>query len=308
LSQGIEGAAGHKAVHLLTFDLEHWYQGYRYRGGGGWENHPARDCDTVGRLLAMLDESGAKATFFTTGVFAAEFPELIRALVKAGHEVASHSYDHILVHAFSTISEFQRDLRKSIAVIEDIAGEKVLGFRAPKWSIPHSPAAFFDALLDEGLIYDSSLFPSVFAGHVPRQPYRGQAYSGRQIWEFPATTFNLGPFRIPAAGGLWLRLFPGGLSRAALMQGERAGQPRMVYLHPYDIDAECPVLWRGLGLKSFPFLLARHYRLGRADEILQAILREFQFVSIRNHLCLDAANNGAQGGGGKHNLTHCCVQ
>ena len=307
MSQSQLKMADQKATHLLTFDLEHWYQGYRYRGGGGWEGLPARDHSTVERLLQMLDEAGANATFFTTGVFAAEFPGLMKTLVMAGHEVASHSYDHALVTAFTTNTAFQQDLHKSISIIEDATGEKVFGFRAPKWSMPKSPGTFYDALLDEGLIYDSSLFPGMRASHIPRQPYRGLASSGRGIWEIPATTLDIGPVRIPAAGGLWLRLFPGGFSYAALRQGSRVGQIRMVYLHPYDIDAECPILWRGLALRSLPFLFARHYRLAWANEILTSLLSEFHFVGIREYLRLCAMGR-EESDGGNCDMAHSYVE
>jgi len=272
-----------KVSHFLTFDLEHWYQGYRYRGGGGWEKFPARDHVIVERLLNLLGEFKHKATFFVTGVFAVEFPSLMKEIAKAGHEIGSHSYDHTLVHDFLDLAYFQEDLRRSIHIIEDTVGEKVRGFRAPKWSIPRSPERFYEALLQEGLVYDSSLFPSLAAHHILVEPHLIKLASGKEIWEFPATTLKIGAAKVPAAGGLWLRLHPSFISGLALRQGETKGQPRLVYLHPYDMDPECPRL-RGLGLKGMPFYFARHFSLHNTEAKLISLLSSFTFTSIRDWL------------------------
>lgn len=238
----------------------------------------------VERLLNLLGEFNYKATFFVTGVFAVEFPSLMKEIVKAGHELGSHSYDHTLVHGFQNIACFQEDLRRSVGIIENTAGEKVRGFRAPKWSIPRNPERFYEALVEEGLVYDSSQFPGIAARHIAKEPRQIKLGSGKTIWEFPATTLEVGALRVPAAGGLWLRLFPAAISRLALRQGEGKGQPRLVYLHPYDLDPECPRLFSSLPFSSLPFMFARHYRLGQTEGILRSLLGSFAFTNIREWL------------------------
>lgn len=270
--------------HFLTFDLEHWYLGYQHRGGYGWERFPSRDHIVVERLLDLMREYGCEATFFVTGRFTEEFASLVRRIADAGHEIASHSYDHTLVHDFPAIRTFCADLRRSLRVIEDVTGVRVQGFRAPKWSIPAEPMAFYEALLDEGLLYDSSLFPGFRAAPDTCIPHLKTLASGRAIWEFPATTYDLGLVRIPVAGGLWLRLFPAMLSRNAIRQGEADQQPRMVYLHPYDLDPDCPKLKGVLSTRSLPFMWARYYRLDSTEVILRGLLRDFQFTSLRSWL------------------------
>lgn len=270
--------------HFLTFDLEHWYNGYRYRGGCGWEKYPARDHFAVERLLNLLEELQYKATFFVTGVFSVQFSSLMKDIVKAGHEIASHSYDHTLVHNFPDFASFQEDLRRSVRVIEDTAGEKIHGFRAPHWSMPRNSEGFYEALAQEGLVYDSSMFPGLLERSVPSEPHLVKLASGKSIWEFPATTLEIGAVRAPAAGGLWLRLFPFFVTRLALRQGESRGQPRLVYLHPYDLDPECPRLFSSLSFGSVPFMFARSFRLGQTESILRSMLQSFRFTSIRDWL------------------------
>lgn len=277
-------AASSEVSHFLTFDLEHWYLGYRYRGAGGWEKFPARDHLIVERLLNLLGEFKHKATFFVTGVFVAEFPSLMKEINDAGHEVASHSFNHTLVCDFPNLSAFQEDLRRSLGTIEDALGEKVIGFRAPKWSIPKNPELFYKALIDEGLQYDSSLFPSLGASGVPDSPFLRELGAGKKIWEFPATTIRVANLRIPAAGGLWLRLFPAFLSHLALRQGAAEGNSKMVYLHPYDLDPGCPRLFSSLSLGAIPFMFARYYRLDQTERVLRGLFTEFCFTSISEWL------------------------
>jgi polysaccharide deacetylase family protein (PEP-CTERM system associated) len=277
--------------HLLTFDLEHWYQGYRFRGSIGYSHLPPRDHVTVEKLLRILAKNKHKATFFATGVFAKEFPSLMKDIVAEGHELASHSYDHKLVGSFENMASFKADLRKALAVIEDISGAKVEGFRAPKFSIPDDAEAFYNTLLEVGLKYDSSLFPKVFSRKSPCHPHTITLDNGASIWEFPATTYSFHTLNIPAAGGLWLRLFPLAFSRLALMQGESSKQPRMVYLHPYDLDPDCPRLGMPNPFRNIPFKFARRYNLGSAFHYIEQLLDEFEFVSVKDWISHGAKSN-----------------
>lgn len=271
--------------HFLTFDVEHWYQGYRVRGSNDHYRFLPRDHVTVEKLLRLLEKYNFSATFFTTGVFAEEFPSLIREIHGAGHELASHSYDHKLVHAFNDLAEFKLDLKKSIAIIENISGDNVYGFRAPKWSLPSAQLEdYYDILVGLGLKYDSSLFPGIFPGKSINHPHRISLNSGDAIWEFPASTYSFYGFNVPAAGGLWFRLFPLALSRLVLKRGDASNFPQMLYLHPYDFDSECPRLKTERALLDMPFHFARNYNLNSTYSRLEVILEEFQFCSIKDGL------------------------
>lgn len=282
-------------TNFLTFDVEHWYEGYRHRSTAGWEGLPVRDHQTVEKLLTLLEEFQIKATFFVTGAFAQDFPALLRQIAAAGHELASHSFSHTVVSRLASEQAFREDLRRSVRVIEDVSGEKIYGYRAPKWSIPKEAAWFYEALLSENLMYDSSQFPRLRESDAPDHPYIQTLPSGREIWEIPATTLQLANMRLPVAGGLWLRLFPKFVTELAFRQGEARGNPRMIYVHPYDLDPECPRLYHAMTLGSLPFFFARYYGLARTEKILRELFEKFSFVSIRCWLDARAALQPAIG-------------
>lgn len=266
--------------NFLTFDLEHWYEGYRLRSLAGWEFFPPRDDLTVIRLLACLDRFRVKGTFFVTGRFAEAFPALVERIAEEGHEIASHSYSHRLIGSYANLSEFAADLDRSICILRQLSGQEILGFRAPKWSIPNEGVEdYYQILVSQGLRYDSSLYP--LAKGARRDPHRIAATPG--LWQIPAATVSWGVGHLPAAGGLWLRAFPLWFARLSLRQLNGAGHPAVVYLHPYDMDVECPRL-PVVGARSQLFLLARYFRLHKAEENLLALLCDHEFTTIRSWL------------------------
>ena len=269
--------------HLLTFDLEHWYEGYRYRNIKGWESHPHRDSLVIDWLLILLNDCQVKATFFTTGRFAQEFPQLIEKVVENKHELASHSYSHTRVVDFPSLSKFNEDLGRSLTILRRISGsdDSVTGFRAPKWSLPSIDRnAYYQILIDNGLLYDSSLYP--LNRSDTRYPHKIEINESATIWQIPAATFSIVGINIPAAGGLWLRLFPAAISRLSLKQAEAAKMPTTIYLHPYDFD--CPRIPVGWKLSQVLFYLARCYRLKQTSGTLTDLLQQFKFQSIKNWL------------------------
>jgi polysaccharide deacetylase family protein (PEP-CTERM system associated) len=278
-----------RRMHLLTFDAEHWYEGYRLRGFGGWERLPARDPATIERLLRLLAKHAQQATFFTTGRFAAEFPGVVRSIVVAGHEIASHGYGHVPFQLLGGRPAFRDDLQRSLGVLGDLAGQPIKGFRAPLWKVPESDRSWlFETLASEGLTYDSSQFawglPLGARARRPIQPYQVPLGGGRSLWEIPPSVLSLGPCRLPAAGGFYLRFFPATVVHAALRQAASAAQPGLIYLHPYDMDPSCPRL-----PARWYFLLMRYYRLGRTEGVLRHLLQTFRFTSITSWLASQQA-------------------
>ena len=157
----------------------------------------------------------------------------------------------------------------------------MIGFRAPKWSIPKIDLdTYYQILIDCGLKYDSSLYP--MGRESNRFPFRVGSLG--EFWQIPAGTFSLAGINIPAAGGLWLRLWPEAVTTATLRQAEQQRQPSTVYLHPYDIDYESPRLQVGFHPWHRLFSYARHYRLGSSEPLLRALLGEFRFWPMREWL------------------------
>src|SRR5690606_33124136 len=220
---------------------------------------------------------GARGTFFVLGWIAQRYPGLVRRIADAGHEVASHGWDHRRV-THQSPAEFRESVRRSKLWLEDITGRPVLGFRAPSFSIVPGREWALDVLVEEGYGYDSSLFPVRRPGYgyaaARRDPHWLDRPAGRIAEVPPATLRRLG-VNLPAAGGAYLRLLPLGLIRAALRDAERRGEPATFYIHPWELDPgqpRVPVPW---------LTRARHYGgLGRTEERVRRLLAEFSFRPI----------------------------
>lgn len=264
-------------AHLLTFDVEHWYEGFRYRGLDGWQDYPPRDDRMVERLLDKLGETNQRCTMFFTGHYAEEFPHVVKRAAQEGHEVASHSYSHKVLSRMGSIGAFREDFLRSVAVLEDISGSKVKGYRSPKWSIfDLNYHEVLNVLHEAGLVYDSSVFPKLVNGSRPVFPHQVDLGNNAKIWEIPATTYPLLGLRLPVAGGLYFRFFPPWLTRQTLSSCQRNGQPGIIYLHPYDMDASCPRLPGGNPL----FQWLRYYGVETAFDRLDVMLLQYKFGTM----------------------------
>ena len=269
-------------AHHFTVDLEEYFQVSAFEtrvARSDWEGFESRVAAQVARLLDLLARHEARATFFALGWVAQRRPDLIRTIASAGHEVASHGWDHARV-THQTPRQFRESIRRTKDLLEEITGAPVLGFRAPSFSIVPGKEWALDVLIEEGYRYDSSLFPVRRPGYgYPNglaHPHWIERPAGR-LAEIPPTTLNWWGLRLPAAGGAYFRLLPYGVVRAALRQCERAGTPGTFYIHPWEIDPAQPrldVSW---------LTRLRHYGgLGRTAGRLERLLAEFQFTAVRD--------------------------
>jgi len=274
-------------VHMLSVDVEEYFQVEAFRGvvdRKDWDSFPVRVTDNVSRILDLFDSYGVKATFFFLGWVAARFPQLIRETARRGHEVGCHSFWHRTVFSLDP-AEFRNDTRRAKEVIEQAAGCKVIGYRAPSWSVTSQSLWALDILAEEGFSYDSSIFPihhDVYG--IPgakRFAHLWNCSSGAQLPEIPPTTVQLGPMNVPAAGGGYLRLFPLAFTRWAFRQMEdRERQPVVVYFHPWEIDPQQPRI-RGCSLRS----RLRHYtNLDKMEGRLRFLLSKYRFQPMKNAL------------------------
>jgi polysaccharide deacetylase family protein (PEP-CTERM system associated) len=232
-------------------------------------------------LLELMARSGAYGTFFALGWVAERHPELIRRIVAAGHELGSHTWWHPRVGTLSR-DQFRDEVRRSKAILEQISGTLVTGFRAPSFSIVPGTEWAFDVLLEEGYSYDSSLFPIRRPGYgypsAPVVPHRIARTAG-SLLEFPLATTSFLGLRIPAAGGGYLRQLPLGLIRRAFREFQADGKPGMFYIHPWEVDPDQPRLDVGWLTRM------RHYRgLDRTLPRLESLLSEFRFTSVQRWL------------------------
>jgi polysaccharide deacetylase family protein (PEP-CTERM system associated) len=222
--------------NILSFDVEDWPQStfdFDLPITG-------RVVDNTARILDLCAAAGVRGTFFILGLVAETHPGLVRRIHDAGHEVASHGHDHRPVHAM-TPEGFRTDLRRTRASIEAACGARVVGYRAPDFSIP--AAAFFalEVLAEEGYLYDSSLFPWKGPRYgVPEAfdaPFLVRARAG-DLLEFPLVVSTRLGRRLPAVGGGYFRLFPYAWHQDAIRRLNRRRHPATAYFHPYEVDPD----------------------------------------------------------------------
>jgi polysaccharide deacetylase family protein (PEP-CTERM system associated) len=246
-----------------------------------WNTLESRVAHSVDRLLDLMAQHGARGTFFVVGWLAQRHPNVVRTIVAAGHEIGSHTWDHVRVTQ-QTPDEFRASVRRSKYVLEDLAGAPVLGFRAPSFSITPQTEWALDVLVEEGYRYDSSLFPIRRPGygfpHGRRDLYWLNRACGRLI-EVPPATVRWGGVNLPAGGGAYFRFLPYQLVRDALRASGRRGVPGTFYIHPWEIDAQQPRF-------AVPWLTrVRHYGgLERTESRLVRLLKEFRFQSVADTL------------------------
>lgn len=268
-------------LNAMSVDVEDWFQVQAFAGTlarDTWEGLDRRVEANTDRVLALFEDASVRATFFTLGWVAERHPGLVRRIVAAGHELASHGFGHELVHAIGA-EKFRADVTRAKAVLEDVSGAAVRGYRAPTFSIAPRLAPWAHAVLaDTGHLYSSSIFPVRHdlygVPDAPRVPYRPDP-SG--VLELPMTTVRLGSRNLPCAGGGWFRMFPYGLFRAGLTRVNAQEKLRgMFYFHPWEIDAAQPRV-ASAPLRS----RVRHYSgLAGMHGKLARLLRDFAWDRV----------------------------
>jgi polysaccharide deacetylase family protein (PEP-CTERM system associated) len=266
-------------INALTIDVEDYFQVSafdRHIDREAWERMPCRVERNVEQLLALLDEHQAHATFFTLGWVAHRYPALIHRIVAQGHELASHGYGHRRASDLDHAA-FSHDIRHAKALLEDISGTAVIGYRAPSFSIGKANLWAFDCIAAAGYRYSSSIYPVQHDHYgmpdAPRFPYRVRD----GLTEIPVTTTRLFGRNLPAGGGGYFRLAPYHVSRWAIARVNRQElRPAIFYFHPWEIDPEQPRV-DGLGLKT----RFRHYlNLHRTQARLRRLLSDFRWDRI----------------------------
>jgi polysaccharide deacetylase family protein (PEP-CTERM system associated) len=265
--------------NALTVDVEDYFQVSalaphieRHR----WETIPCRVERNIERLLILFERHRAQGTFFTLGWIAERYPQVVRRIAAAGHEVASHGYGHLRASEQSP-TEFADDIRRAKAILEDTAGVDVLGYRAPSFSIGHSNLWAFDVIAEAGYRYSSSVYPVKHDHYgmpeAPRFPF--EARPG--LLEIPVTTTRMWGRNFPAGGGGYFRLLPYRISERAIRRVNRVdGRSAIFYFHPWEIDPDQPRV-PGVSLKT----RFRHYvNLHRTEPRLARLLSDFHWERV----------------------------
>lgn len=272
---------GRRITNAMTVDVEEHFQvaalAEKIRRED-WDSYPSRIERNTDKVLQMFADHEVRATFFTLGWVARRHPEMIRRIVDAGHELASHGFAHFRVSEQAP-EIFREDVRTAKRILEDLGGKCVLGYRAASFSINHENQWAFDILAEEEYAYSSSVYPIRHDHYgipdAPRFPYRPRGQLG--VLEIPISTVALFDRNFPCGGGGYFRLLPYGLSARALRHVNRhEGQPCVFYFHPWEIDPDQP-RQTGLSFKS----RIRHYtNLSLMEGRLHAVLSQFRWNRI----------------------------
>ena len=268
--------------HGLSFDIEeafHALNMWTVTPPDTWDQQASRVEAVTDRILAMLDEHSVRATFFVLGLVAERSPGVVTRIVEAGHELGSHGYSHRMAGDLGP-DGFEQDVRRARGLLQDISGGEVAGFRASTFSIGKDTRWALETLARAGHSWDSSVFP------VRHDRYGDPAFPWQAVHldlgdgvppmrEYPLLTRPAMGRRWPAAGGGYLRLLPLGLVEGALSRAARAGEPGIIYLHPWELDDGQPRHRLG-GLRSF-----RHYfGIERVEGKLRSLLQRHDFGPI----------------------------
>lgn len=271
--------------NILSVDVEEWFhpEALQYQFPTEiWSEQAYRVDMNVEKLLALFDEKNVKATFFTLGWVANEHPDMVRKIVDNGHEIASHSLMHRMVTKL-TPEEFEKDLSESVKILEDVSGQKVLGFRAPTFSVVEKTFWAWDVMLKLGLKYDSSVYPIWHDRYgvpgAPRSQYIARENGAAALTEFPMSTMRFLGKNVPFGGGGYLRIFPNWFTEMGIRSVNKEGIPAIMYMHPWEFDTEQPKLKLGK-LQT----LRHYYNIDKNLLKLGQLLDKFEWTSFKEIL------------------------
>ena len=267
--------------NALTVDVEDYFHVSAFASHiarADWDRMPCRVERNVDAILELMQEHNARATFFVLGWVAERYAALVRRIVDQGHELACHGYEHQRATDQSP-DEFRVDITRAKALLEDIGGVAVQGYRAPSFSIGHGNLWALECLRESGFRYSSSIYPIRHDHYgMPSAPrFAFYPEGDRGLLEIPVTTVRLFNRNLPAGGGGYFRLLPYRVSHWLLKRVNAVDrQPCMFYFHPWEIDPGQP-RQHGIGLKT----RFRHYvNLSAMERRIRALFRDFQWDRV----------------------------
>lgn len=264
-------------VNAMSVDVEDYFQVSafeRHVARADWDSIPRRVGANVDRVLDLFAERNVRATFFMLGWVAERHPDMVRRILDAGHELASHGYSHVRV-VNQDARGFREDVTRTKKILEDAGGVRVRGYRAASYSIGARNLWALDVLAETGHDYSSSIFPIRHDLYgMPEAPRFAFRHHGDGILEVPVTTVALGNRKVPCGGGGWFRFFPYSWTRWMLRRVNGVDRESCVfYFHPWEIDPGQP-RQRGLPPKT----RFRHYlNLTRMEGRLRQLLADFRW-------------------------------
>lgn len=277
-------------MNILTIDVEEIFHA-DYVKNSPTDRTVQRTPHNLPIILEMLDNFNIKATFFIVGEIAENYPELLCKIHSKGHEIAFHSQDHKPIWE-KTAELVEKELANFNTLLLSTTGQKCKGFRAPSFSFSNRTIWLLSALENAGLLYDSSIFPAwtplYGTPNAPLHPYKpskkniAKKDENGDLWEFPLATYPFLFFRIPTAGGFYLRFIPS-LVKKSIRKMNSLGYPAVVYIHTWELDSETTRARLGL-YKSF----VTYHNIDKTERLFKELLKDFDFTSFAEHM----ATNG----------------
>jgi polysaccharide deacetylase family protein (PEP-CTERM system associated) len=271
--------------NILTVDLEDWFSGEVFQTAINrqkWDNLESVVVRNTEKLLDIFKNYDAKATFFVLGWIADKYPDLIREVAVAGHEIACHSFYHRMASSL-TLEEFKKDTELAIDAIIKSCGQTPLGYRSPSWGMREDMLDKFEALTDFGFRYDSSIYPiyhDIYGDpNAPQKPHEIELPSGRTMIEIPASTIKILGHTYPVGGGGWLRQLPYWFTRRGIKKLNRVGLPVMIYLHPWELDPNIPRF--KVDLKN---RIRTYAGLHTMTSKVENLLDDFDFMTVTDYI------------------------
>ena len=284
-------------INAMTVDVEDYFHVSAFENTiakADWEKRPLRVEHNTYRLLELFEKHGVKSTFFTLGWVAERCPNLIKAIVDQGHELASHGYAHQRITEMSK-DDFVTDVVKSKNILEQLSVTEVIGYRAPSFSLNDTNTWVYEKLIELGFQYSSSTYPIQHDLYgVPNWPRfiheRAESVHGQKIIEIPIPTLRKNNINTGIGGGGYFRLYPYWLSKKRINKFHQQEQkPYSFYFHPWEIDPEQPRV-KDAPLKS----KFRHYiNLSRMEGKLERLLKDYQWDTMKSvYLNKNTKENG----------------
>jgi len=267
--------------NAMTVDVEDYYHANVFDDTvdrSTWPGLESRVVPNTERVLALMHDAGVRGTFFILGCVAEQFPSLVRTIAAEGHEIASHGFAHRRITT-QTPDAFREDIRRAKDTLESAAGVSVLGYRAPSYSVTRKTLWALDIIVEEGYLYDSSVFPihhdTYGIPDAPRHPHAVSCH-GRTLFEVPGSTVRLGGMNLPIGGGAYFRLAPYAWTRWGIGRVNASeSKPATFYIHPWEIDPDQP------RLPASRFGAWKHYfNLGKTEARFARLLRDFRFAPL----------------------------
>lgn len=271
--------------NFLTFDIEEWYNAnFNSLDSSQFENKTSNLESNVDKLIDICAEYDVKSTCFILGKIAQDKPQIVKKLHNAGHEIACHSYNHKLIYEMNS-KDFDEDLKKANSLLENLIGEKVVGFRAPSWSVNEKILDwFYDVLGENGIKYSSSVYPAkTYLYGMPNFPSKVHfpVINGitNSVLEIPQSLIKVFGKRIGFSGGFYLRIFPAAFINKNISKLNMKGNSVFIYLHPHEIDVNIPKV--NLSKKES---LIFYWNIKNTEKKFRTIIKEHQssFVNIKS--------------------------